>query len=234
MLQRLLNGEDVINKVIIENTELAMKLAHRHTIGKTRAKQMDIRQAAMLGLVEGVHYVFDHRNEFHVDGVLPCMNRVIQNKICDFCNTDFIIPIPSRSRDRAAENGTPIFPPTVFSIHFDDDNDYEIADPHQEVTDTTLELQNYLVWMLSPMEKKVFELRLLDYSQADIARLLDCSKSWVNQVVAKIRGKYETIPTHYKREALLQRQRILQARIERQDQICPVGSDTNTLACGVL
>lgn len=236
-LYRLVTGDDVINDVIIMETKLAIMLSTRFLVGRDFSKQQDIRAAALLGLVEGVHRISENHDQFQVKDVRPYLNRTITNTIIEFFRSDFIITIPSRTRRRAEEAGTPITPPKVFSIHSNPDDDiadFDIPDYRVDVQVDTNDLQAELLRRLSPLEKKVLELRLIDYNQSDIAKITDRSVQRISQVMLRIREKYDAIPTYFKRETILQRQRFLQSKIAGQEAVCEVRSDNHSQALCVL
>lgn len=197
---QLVNGQNVVNDVIRDQMKLAKSLAWRFMIANPNRKE-DVESTALIALVHGVNWIYNHPEvNFTAESIQPFLNRTIRNAIIEFLNGDRMIPIARHTLHRYADLGTPIYRPSVFSSHnLEHDRDYDVPDESYVHERNASEMQTDLEKHLTQMEKSVLNLRLKEYNQYEIAKIMDCSQSWINQIIVGIRDKYTTLSVCGKR-----------------------------------
>lgn len=191
LLLQLSNGIDVVNAVIETQMPLAKRLAWRFMLAN-RNKMDDIKSVSLVGLVNGVNYIYNHPEEEYLPDNIPAfLNTVIRSYIIDFLNDDQFIPIPRRSILRAAEAGTPIHRPRVWTLYgTGNETEYEIEDNSYMEQLLEKELREEYDKMLSSTEHNILELRLRGHTQTEIAESMGCSLAWINTLMGDMREKF--------------------------------------------
>ena len=209
LLQQLSDGHDVVNEVIELEMPLAYKLAQKY-VRRHRHKTNDIRSISLLALVEGVQQIFNQQTQ--ADEIEPLLNRIISNSLIDFVNNDHFIKIPKRSIDRSKGK---IKRPIVFSLHVmqkDSGQFYEnsklesfldVQDYYTSQRNHAKEIYEELRSQLSDFEAKILSLRLYGHTQASVAEILKVSPQWISLQIQNIKGKFNDLSIHQRREMSL-------------------------------
>ena len=191
---QLVNGQDVVNDVIEDQMGMAKSLAVRFMQTNINRSE-DILSTAYLGLVHGVNWIYNHPDkEFDAYRLGSFLNTIIRRWIVDYLNDDTIIPIARHTVADHAARGSELKPPIVFRWEALKDTKYtEVSDNKSIRRRTAIEIRIELDSHLTHTEKTVLDLKLRGYNQYEIAEMMSCSQSWINQVIGDIRDKYTTL-----------------------------------------
>ena len=209
--QLLAGNKAVLPDLMDAHIEFTYKIASRW-MKKSPHKYKDILSSAFQGMVQGITWAGE--GKLYNENLQAYLAVTIRRFIRDFLEHDFLIPIPRKEFMKRMEeetvddfmvrtlNHNPSVPthrialiqniPVITFI----DRDYESDDSE----DCSMEIPSYDEYPhamedlyykleLSPEQKVVVELKLQDYTNAEIGERMQCTGEWIRLMILEIRKK---------------------------------------------